>query len=843
MQEIKEVDYSSEEVKDVLENLKSTKKGLSHDEAGERLREDGLNVISEKKKYNVFTQFLSHLKSPLIIILLIAAVISFFTDQVTQGVIIVCIIMLGTFLDFFQEYSANKALRKLVESVATTAMVLRNGEKKEILIKYLVKGDVVLLSSGDMIPADARVLESQDFFVNQSSITGESFPVEKTADKLEEAKSVIDLNNILFSNTNVVSGSATAVIIKTGKNTEFGKIASKISEAPVKTEFEKGTANFGFLLMKIALVLVLFIFLVTSFIRQDFFESFMFAIAIAVGITPDLLPMIMAVTMSVGSKKMSKKGVIVKKLSAIPDFGSMNILCTDKTGTLTENKIAVVKYQNIEGKEEERVLRLTYINSTFQTGIKNPLDEAVINYKKIDIKGVRKLEEIPYDFTRKRMSVVVKSGKQNLMITKGAPEEIFECCTSYNKFGRPSKFDKRAMKRATDLYKSLSKDGFRVLAVSSKSVGSKKGKYTHAEETGMVFEGFISFFDPPKKDVAETIKQIHDLGIEVKIITGDNELVTQKISREVGLEIKGILLGKEIEEMSDDALRIKAQNTTIFARCSPDEKIRIIHALRENKNVIGYLGDGINDAPSIKNADVGISVNNAVDVAKESGDIILTRKSLSDLKEGVIEGRKIFGNTMKYIMMALSSNFGNMFSASGAVLFLPFLPMLPIQILLNNLIYDASQVTIPSDKVDNDWVSSPKKWDIKFLKKFMYVFGPLSSVFDFITFGVFYFVLKVTAPVFQTGWFIESLATQTLVIHIIRTKKTPILKSRASKLLVLTSLLGLGVGITIPYTPLGKLFGFSPLPLYFLGIILGITLVYLVLVEITKRIFYKRVSF
>jgi len=844
MQEVKDLKYySSRNVEELFGELSSGKNGLSESESKSRLKEGGYNIFSEKKRYNIFVQFISHFKSPFILILLAAAGISFFVGQTTQGIIIACIILLGATLDFVQEYSANKALIKLIETVKTKATVLRNGKKVEIPLKDIVAGDIVFLSSGDMVPADARVVEAEDFFVNQASITGESFPIEKISGIIESkaGQSTSDLDNILFSGTNVVGGSALALIVKTGKETEFGKIASHLAQSSAKSEFEKGVGNFGFFLMKIALVLVLFIFLVNSLIKHDVFESFMFAIAIAVGITPDLLPVIMSVTMAVGSRKMSKKGVIVKKLSAIPNFGSMNILCTDKTGTLTENKITLVKYMDFKGKEDENVLKLTYLNSSFQTGIKNPLDEAVLSFRKVDIKGFKKIGEIPYDFSRKRMSVIVSDKKQNMIITKGATEEIFECCRYYNRGGRSVTFEKRSKAEAMKVYKDLSSQGYRVLAVASKSV--EKGKHSHKEESEMTFEGFVSFFDPPKKDVKKTLEEIEKLGIEIKIITGDNELVSKKIADEVGLRVKGIILGKDMEKMSEEALKIKAGNATIFARCSPSQKIRIINALREGGNVVGYIGDGINDAPSLKACDVSISVNNAVDVAKESADIILTRKSLADLKEGVIDGRKTFGNTMKYIMMALSSNFGNMFSASGAILFLPYLPMLPVQILLNNLIYDSSQITLPSDRVDNDWVSNPKKWDIKFLKKFMYTFGPLSSVFDFATFFIFYFALKVSAPVFQTGWFIESLATQLLVIHVIRTKKTPILKSRASKLLVLSSLLGVALGFVIPYTALGKWFGFAPLPWHFVLIILGIVAVYLVAVEITKRIFYRRNSF
>jgi P-type Mg2+ transporter len=828
----------------VLTELGSSISGLSSEEAKKRLDRYGPNALAEKKEINIFLDFFSHFLNPLILILCIAAIMSVFMGEESDAVIIGFIILFGVLLDFVQEYNADKALKKLVDSVKTTSTVIRGGNKSEINVSDLVPGDVIFLSSGDMVPADARVIEAKYFFVNQSSITGESYPSEKTSEKIvRQNVSLSDLSNIVFRGTNVVSGSATAVILKTGKDTEFGKIASKLSEKPVRSDFEKSINDFGFFLMKIILILVVFIFFANSFLKHDYFQSFMFAIAIAVGVTPELLPMIMSVTMTIGSKKMLKKGVIVKKLSSIPNFGSMNILCTDKTGTLTENSISLVKYNDIMGNASEEVLTLTYFNSFFQTGIKNTLDEAVLGYKKIEISTVKKIDEIPYDFVRKKMSVVVSIKGKRLLITKGAPEEIFKSCSYCIINGKKKVMGEQLKKKATGLYHNLSEEGFRVLSIAVKELKDTRKAYSKDDENGMCLKGFVSFLDPPKKDVKETIKCLKELGVEVKIITGDNELVTKKICSEVGLEIKGILFGQDLSSFTDDALRVKAQNTTIFVRCSPDEKDRIITVLRANNNVVGYLGDGINDAPSLRTADVGISVDSAVDVAKESADIVLTKKSLTDLKEGIIEGRKTFGNTIKYIMMALSSNFGNMFSAAGAILFLPFLPMLPIQILLNNLIYDFSQVTIPSDNVDDDWVKSPRKWNLSFLKKFMYVFGPISSLFDYITFFVLFFVIKASAPVFQTGWFMESLATQTLVIHVIRTKRTPILKSRSSKLLVLSSILCLATGWLLPYTPIGKFFKFEPLPWNVCLILAGIVIVYLFVVEFAKRMFYRKVNF
>ncbi|MBI4975198.1 magnesium-translocating P-type ATPase [Candidatus Peregrinibacteria bacterium] len=828
----------------VLKEFSCLSSGLSSDEVKKRLNKFGHNVLVEKKESHIIVQFLSHFTSPLILVLIFAGVFSFFIGEVTDAIIIGLMVLFGGALDFFQEYGASKALKKLIDTVKTTATVMRDRKKQEIAVSLLVPGDIVLLSSGDMIPADCRIIESDDFFVNQSSITGESFSSGKNSIPFKKRNvSMIDMDNIVFRGTNVVTGSATAIVIKTGKETEFGKISEKLAESPVKSEFENGINSFGLFIMKIILVLVVFIFFFNSLFKHDYFQSFMFAIAIAVGITPELLPMIMSVTMAVGSKKMSKNGVIVKNLSSIPNFGSMNILCTDKTGTLTENKIVLVKYSNYKGDDDERVLDMAYVSSVFQAGIKNPLDDAVLAYRKINVKNYKKVDEIPYDFFRKRMSIVTREGKKIFLVTKGAPEEVFKCCKYYNKNGKKTLFDKSVKEKALKTYLDLSRQGFRVLAVAQKDVANLKKQYSKDEESNLVFGGFVSFLDPPKKDVKEVLMELAELGVSIKIITGDNELVTKKICDEVGLSIDGVVLGSDLDKLTDEALRLRAAKITVFARCSPDQKTRIINALRAGGNVVGYMGDGINDAPSLKAADVGISVSSAVDIAKESASIVLTKHSLGDLKDGIVEGRKTFGNNMKYIMTTLSSNFGNMFSAAGAVFFLPFLPMLPIQILLNNLIYDVSQITIPSDNVDREWILSPKRWDISFVKKFMYVFGPISSLFDFATFFIIYYLMNASAGVFQTAWFMESLATQTFVVHIIRTRELPVIKSRASLLLTLSGLLCVAIGWIIPYTFLGEIFKFEPLTLNVVLALVGITFAYLVVVEITKRIFYRRVSF
>jgi len=831
-------------VQTILDQLRTTANGLTTNEAENRLEKEGFNVLREEKKLHIVLEFLSNFKNPLVLILLLAAIVSFVIGEIVNAIIIGTIVIFSVILNFFQEYRANQAAQKLKENVSTKSEVIRDGKEKELDIKNICVGDIVVLRAGDMIPADARIIESKDFFVNQSSLTGESLPVEKTTAPLHKQNaSLSDLTNIVFSGTNVISGSAKALVIAIAGNTEFGKIAEKLSETPLESEFTIGMKNFSLLIMRTTIFFVLFIFFFNTLLKHaDFFESFTFAIAVAVGLTPELLPMIMSVTMSKGSLSMAKKGVIVKKLAAIPDFGGMDVLCTDKTGTLTEDKIELVTYTDVFGKHSENVLHHAYLNSFYQTGVKNPMDQAVVSFKKESIDDYEKIDEIPFDFERRKTSVVVAQRKKRYLITKGAPEEMMKVCTKYQSNDVLKPLDPHTIEKINKQYHELSNQGYRVLAVASKEIHDSKTVYKKDDETNLAFLGFISFLDPAKKGIKESLFDLEKMGIEIKVITGDNELVTQKICRDVGLVVKGVLLGSAIETMSEETLRVEAKKTTIFARCSPNEKNRIITALKESGHVVGYLGDGVNDAPSLKTAHVGISVSNAVDVAKESADMILTHKSLHELKEGVLEGRKTFGNTMKYIMMGISSNFGNMFSVLGAVLFLPFLPMLPIQILLNNLMYDISQISIPTDNVDEIYIQKPKRWNMKFIKHFMFIFGPISSLFDFATFFTLYVVFKSSAPVFQTGWFLESLATQTLIIHVIRTRHIPFLQSTASKYLLITTILVVIIGWVMPYTFVGEFFQFAKLPFPIMLAIAGIVTVYMISVELGKRVFYKYYS-
>jgi P-type Mg2+ transporter len=830
-------------VSETLKKFRTDLTGLSQTESENRLKKFGLNVLNEEKKLHVFFQFLTILRNPIILILCLVALVSYFMGESVNAFMIFIMILLSVILNFIQEYKASIAARKLIEKVATRATILRDGKPKDILTSEICPGDIVELNAGDLIPADSRVITAKDFFVNQSNITGESFPVEKFADDAKSAsEDLIDLTNIVFAGTSVVTGTALAVIVKTGTNTQFGRIAAEVVNTNEENDFTKGIHKFSVLILRIVLTFVLVIFLINALVKHDVLQAFAFSIAVTVGLTPEFLPMIMAVTMAKGSVQMAKRGVIVKRLTAIPSFGSMDVLATDKTGTLTQAHIRLIKYVDISGKNADDVLLYSYLNSFFQTGISNPMDDAILSFRKVDKIGYQKIDEIPFDFGRKRLSVIVEKNRQRYIVTKGAPEEIFKVTSTFTSNGKLETFSPTAKDKAIKLYQTFSRDGYRVLAVAMKKVDPERKIYEKDDEKNMILIGFAAFLDPAKTDAKEAISRLNELGVEVKIVTGDNELVTEKIAHDVGLTVKGILLGKDIHLLNDEALSRLVEKTTIFARFSPHEKARVISALQRNGHVVGYVGDGINDATSLSIADVGISVSNAVDVAKETADIILTNKSLHELKDGVVEGRKTFGNTMKYILMGLSSNFGNMFSVLGAVILLPFLPMLPIQILLTNFLYDVSQLTIPSDNVDEEYIKRPKRWNMKYIRNFMLVFGPISSLFDFTTYGFMFLLFKSSASSFQTGWFMESLATQTLVIHIIRTRKIPFRESNASKLLLFSTSLAVLVGWIIPSTPLAPFFGLSPLPLPVISYIGLIVVIYLLTAEIGKRIFYKHYS-
>jgi Mg2+-importing ATPase len=837
-------DSLSLSVDELLGRLGTSLNGLSSEEAEKRLKIYGYNELAKRKKRAAIIEFLSHFRSPLVIILLMAGLISGFLGEIVNVIIIFSIVLVSVLLDFYQESKAERAAEMLRERVKTTATVLRDGVKSEVKLSEIVPGDIVYLSAGDIVPADARIINAKDLFVNQSALTGESFPVEKTSASLKSKEaSITEWTNYLFMGTSIVSGTATAVVVKTGSLTEYGRIAKRLVIREPETDFERGIKNFGFLIMEITFLLVLFVFFINALYKRDVLESLLFAVALAVGLTPELLPMIISVNLSKGAIAMSKKGVIVKRLASIQNFGSMDVLCTDKTGTLTENRIKLLLHVNINGEDDEKVLLYSYLNSHHQTGLKSPLDEAILKYRDIDVKGYQKIDEIPFDFVRKRLSIVVEHENQRFIITKGAPEEIAKICSHYEIGEVIADITDEVHRKIEQKYLELSAEGFRVLGVAYKRLREDKPVYNPNDENDMVFLGFVAFLDPPKETAKESLQLLSKAGVEVKVLTGDNELVTRKVCEHLGFEIKGIVLGSEIAQMHDDALARIVEEANVFCRVTPAQKDRIINALRNNGHVVGFLGDGINDAPSLRSADVGISVDNAVDVAKESADIILLRNDLTVLHDGVLEGRKTFGNTMKYIMMGTSSNFGNMFSVAGASLFLPFLPMLPTQILLNNLLYDLSQSTIPTDNVDQEYIEKPKRWDISFIKRFMIFLGPISSIFDFLTFFIMLLFFNATEPLFQTAWFLESLSTQTLVIFAIRTKKSPFYKSKPSRLLLLNSIVIVAFALILPFTPLGALFRFVAPPYTFLIVLAGLIGAYLMLVEIVKKWFYRRYAY
>lgn len=822
--------------------------GLSTKEAELNLKKYGTNEVIKKKKTGPFHIFFSKLTNPLLMLMIVIASVTFFLGEKTSSVIMLGMVSLSSILDFLNSYKSQKAVEALVSRVATKVTVYRDGEKKEVEFKYVVPGDVVYLSPGCIIPADCELVEADDLYVNQSSLTGESLPVEKNVNvsniKGKPASSLND-NHIAYMGTSVISGFASALVVSTGSATEYGKIAKELSKPDPKTDFEINITKFSFFIVRIIFYMVSFVMVVylvkniDNLTKNVLLEAITFAIAITIGVTPDMLPAIMTLCLARGSQQMAKKDVIVKHLSSIENFGSMDILCTDKTGTLTKDHVALVKYLNFRGEEDRKVLELGHLTSHFHNGMQNPLDDAINEFKEIDVSLYEKIDEIPYDFTRKRSSMVVVNNKKRIVITKGAPEEVLKVCSQVQ---AGALVDIAASRKEIDkLFNKLSLDGFRVLAIAYKEIPNRKNitNYEPETETGMIFAGFLAFLDPPKEDVKATIFELNQLGIEVKILTGDNHLLAQKICRDIGVKIGGTITGDELRQMNDIELTRRVLETTIFARITPDQKERIIMALKKLGKSVGYMGDGINDAPALKMADVGISVNNAVDIAKETAAIILMQKSLESLKDGVMEGRKTFHNTTKYVLMGLSSNFGNMFSMMGAVTFLPFLPMLPIQILFNNFLYDVSQMTLPTDAVDDDQLLRPAHWDIKFIRNYMIVFGWISSIFDFLTFGLLYFVYHLNESQFQTGWLIESFATQVFVIYVIRTKKIPFFQSRPSRALFLTTFAAVIFVWLIQFTPLAVWLKLEQLPPVIMGIIAGYVVIYLFLVEIVKHLFYR----
>lgn len=819
---------------EVYQRLQTTEEGLSSQEASRRLKTSGPNEPARTHEAAGVIQFLHLFLSPLVIILLVASAVTAILGDVVSASIIVLIVLLGIILDFVQTYQSQRAAERLRAAVAPTASVRRDGRWQEMARRELVPGDIIRLTAGDLVPADARLIQAVDLHVQQAALTGESLPVAKTAERAkEDEQSQAEVRNGVFLGTSVISGTAVAVITATGRATAFGNIVEHLRHRPPETEFERGVRRYALLITQTVFFLVLFVFLIAIVFHRPLLESLLFAIALAVGLTPEFLSMITTVTLGRGAVRMARQKVIVKHLESMQNFGSIDVLCSDKTGTLTGGAMALEQALDLAGQASTRVFLLTYLNSSYETGIRSPLDEAVLRHKQLDLAAYRKQAELPFDFERRRLSVVVATNEQITLVTKGAPESVLEVCDQYELNGgiHPLLVEDRG--RALQLAQQLSAQGFRVLAVASRVVAAQPA-YQISDEQHLVLAGFVTFADPPLPDAAAALQALARDGVQVKILTGDNELVTRHVCTQVGLPADSLVLGRDVDRISDMALGPIAESTQVFARVSPVQKNRIIQALKRRHHVVGFLGDGINDAPSLHAADVGISVTSATDVARDAADIVLLERGLPVLHQGILEGRKAFGNVIKFLLMGTSSNFGNMFSMAGAFLFLPFLPMLPTQILLNNFLYSLAQVTIPTDQVDPGFIQKPRHWDISLIRNFMIVIGPLSSLFDFLTFFLMLSVFHANAALFHTGWFVESLATQTLVLFVIRTASNP-LRSRPSRPLVITACLIVIVGLVLPFTPFAPSLGFVPLPgLYFLFLAL-MTLAYLLLVEIAKR--------
>jgi P-type Mg2+ transporter len=837
------LDAAEKEGDELLRSLRTTPGGLTQTEAEERARKTGPNEVAQERRQGWPTRLLKIIRNPLVILLATLSALSFSTGDSRAGTVMAAMVALGVALRFFQEARADAAAAKLKAMIHVTATVIRDGDAREMPLRDLVPGDIIHLSAGDMIPGDVRVLSSKDLFVSQGSLTGESLPVEKFHySETNVVNSPTELKNTCFMGTSVQSGTGTAVVVTTGIHTYLGSMARLITEERTPTSFDQGLNRFTWLMIQVMAVMVPLVFLINGFTKHDWKGAFFFAMAVAVGLTPEMLPMIVSVCLSKGALAMSRKKVIVKRLNSIQNFGGMDVLCTDKTGTLTEDRVVLLRHCNVAGRETEEVLLDGYLISHFQTGLKNLLDRAILDSPEFHgqraVETYKKLDEIPFDFTRRMMSVLVEDAEgKAILLTKGAPEEVFHQCSHFELDGKLSPMDANLIVGLKEEYESLSNDGFRVLAVATKELPGKQACAKN-DERELVLKGYVAFLDPPKDTAGRAIEALHTHGVAVKILTGDNDLISRKVCKDVGLSADPMLLGGDVEKMSDPELAEAAQKTALFARLSPAHKQRVIRVLRGKGHVVGFMGDGINDAPALRAADIGISVDTATDIAKESADLILLEKDLMVLAGGVIEGRKVFANILKYIRMGASSNFGNMFSVLGASAFLPFIPMAPIQVLTNNLLYDFSQVPIPIDAVDEEQVARPRPWNIGEITRFILYIGPISSIFDYTTFFVMLWVFncwdRSRAPVFQTGWFVESLMTQTLIIHVIRTNKIPFLQSRASWPLTATTLSIMAFGMWLPYSPLAPSLGLVHLPGLYWPILILTLLGYVSLTQIMK---------
>jgi P-type Mg2+ transporter len=825
----------------MLQQLGAAREGLGGEEARQRLARYGSNLLKPQKRSNVLTLLVGQFKSPLILLLLFATGLSFFLHDPVNALIILAIVLTSGLLGFWQERSATNAVERLLAMVQIKATVLRDGNPCDIPVEEIVPGDIVVLNAGDIVPGDCLVDESKDLFVDEATLTGETYPAEKSVGVLPAETALGKRTNALWMGTHVVSGSAKALVICTGKQTEFGKVSERLKLRPQETEFERGIRRFGYFLMQVTLVLVMAIFAINLYLARPVLESLLFSLALAVGLTPQLLPAIISINLARGAKRMAQAKVIVKRLASIENFGSMNVICSDKTGTLTEGIVRLQSALDVAGAPSDKVLLHAYLNAFYETGFTNPIDEVVRSHRQFDLSGYRKVDEIPYDFLRKRLSILVAHDNTHLMVTKGALQNVLAVCSTAET-GTGTLVDIALVREQIQQHlEEFSSKGLRTLGVACKDTGSASlmGK---ADEAGMTFLGFLVLFDPPKPNIVETIASLKSLGVSLKIITGDNRLVAASVSQQMGLSGTKILAGPDLRELSDGALLNRVVDVDVFAEIEPNQKERIILALKKAGNVVGYMGDGINDASALHAADVGISVESAVDVAKEAADIVLLEKDLGILVQGVREGRTTFANTLKYVFMATSANFGNMFSMAGVSLFLPFLPLLPAQILLTNLMTDFPEMTIATDRVDSEMVDHPRRWDIAAIRKFMLTFGLVSSVFDYVTFGVLLFILHATKDQFRTGWFLESVVSASLIVLVIRSRK-PFFKSRPAKYLVMATLLTVVVTVVLPFTPLGGIFGFSRPPLSFLLLIAVVVVLYIVSAEMVKAVFYKRVKF
>jgi len=857
-------DAATTESAEVLRRLGTSSAGLTETEAAARLEKYGPNEVAHEKQQGWLQRLYVTARNPLVILLTVLAVVAFATEDVRSGTVMLLMVGLGLSLRFVQESRADTAAAKLKAMISVTATVLRDGQPKEIPLKQLVPGDVVKLSAGDMVPGDVRLLSVKDLFVTQATLTGESMPVEKTdARDVRENVSAIEHTNLCFLGTSVESGAATAVIVATGPQTYFGKMAHSLAGQQVDTAFDRGVKKFTWLMIRFMVVMVPLVFVINGVTKHEWHEAFFFSMAVAVGLTPEMLPMIVSVCLSKGALAMSKKRVIVKRLNSIQNFGAMNVLCTDKTGTLTMDRVILEIYCDVFKNESAKVLHDAYLISHFQTGLKNVLDRAVLHHKELhgalSLDAYTKVDEIPFDFSRRMMSVAVEGlGGERQLLTKGAPEAVFAKCTHFESEGEVFTMEPILVGNLLQQVNELSEDGFRVLAVATKMLG-KQATCSKADECDLVLTGYLAFLDPPKDTAAKAITALRQHGVTVKVLTGDNDLVTRKVCSEVGINAEKVLLGSQVETMSDAELAAAVEKHDVCARLSPAHKQRIVKALQRNGHVVGFMGDGINDAPALRAADVGISVDNAVDIAKESADVILLEKNLMVLEEGVLEGRKVFVNILRYIRMGASSNFGNMFSVIGASAWLPYVPMAPIQVLTNNLLYDFSQVPIPTDNVGPQQTAKPRPWNMGEIAKFIVCIGPISSIFDYTTYAMMWFVFKCdqlalappaelaerfskavapddtyAAALFHTGWFVESLMTQTLIIHIIRTNLIPFIQSRASWQLTMTTLLIMAVGAWLPYSPAAAALGFVPLPPLYWLLLLATLLCYVGLTQLVK---------